>query len=283
MTSLRVLLAATLLTTTVAVPAAAEPEEYVGLLVYRTTAGAARLDLDVDLPPGQRPSYVVFGLFTASRGRLTRLDWGGATVFGQGEQTQVYGDGGRTVLCDHGVCATDTRVLSAGTSIEGSAAAGDPSMNLLFFAARAREVRYRLAGHGWAVRRVHLPSRYVAGDDVAKAGAYALTTGAEVSGEARAPGGGYGSVGIGVAPCSQTGTGLVSRGAGRVTLDGGTARATFTCPSDVGRLWAWAPRRTVWHLHGTAAGETQFAEGRLFVLDLPKTLPVPRDWPWLTR
>lgn len=276
-------LAGVLVSAVVAVGAAVPAEaagQQIGLIAYRTTTGAASLELQVDAPPGKQPSVIAMALATVDRGRIERLDLAGVLLSGEADQAQVRANGGHTVLCERGVCALDTSTQTAGSAVSIVNDAGDDRYNVFVVVARGRSVSYRATTKGWAVKRVSLPYRVVEGRQVADAGAYALGSGVERFKEASAPGGATGSIAISEPPCSEAASGVVSRGAGTLTLDGGVERDTFTCPTERGALSAWATRRTTWRVHGDVNGDTTMAGARLFVLDLPKSLPVPKSWPW---
>lgn len=261
-------------------PAGAAQDPQLALLAYRTTTGAASLRLQVDAPPGKHPSVITVVMATVSRGRLARIDLATTLLSGAADRAQVRAGGQRAVLCDNGVCAADTETTSAGLALSVRNEAGDDALNVVFVAAGGPSI-YSVANlDGWAVKRVRLPFRWVSGEQVAPAGAYVLGAGVEAFTEASAPGGATGSIAVSDPPCSEATSGVVSRGAGTLTLDGGKTHPTFTCPADRTTLASWAVGRTTWRVHGTAAGDATQSDARLFVLDLPKTLPVPRSWPW---
>ncbi|MEX2458603.1 MAG: hypothetical protein WD770_06415, partial [Actinomycetota bacterium] len=112
----------------------------------------------------------------------------------------------------------------------------------------------------------HLPA-VRAGDRLAILGAGAY--GATVFMAAEAPGGRYGSVGIGIPPCS-TANVSVGRGVGHATLTGGTRPQELTCPNFGETVTSWNPRATTWRFTGRMAGETTLVSTRLFVLDFTK-------------
>lgn len=260
--------------------ASAAPDRQLALIAYRTTTGAAALDLQVSAPPGSKPSIIAMVVATVERSRIASLDLAGVLLSGEADRVQVKANGSRTTLCDEGVCMADTSTQTAGSAITIRNEAGDDRYNVMFVVARGASVTYSAKAKGWAIKRVTLPYRIGAGADTAVTAAYALGSGAEVFGDVSAPGGASGSIAVSEPPCSESVNGTVSRGAGTLTLDGGVTRPKFTCPTDRGALASWALRRTTWRVHGTMAGETTQAGARLFVLDLPKKLPTPRNWPW---
>jgi len=258
----------------------AAPDRQLALIAYRTTTGAAALDLQVDAPPGSKPSVIAMVVATIDRSRIVSLDLAGVLLSGEADRVHVKANGGGTTLCDEGVCMADTSTQSAGSAITIRNDAGDDRYNVMFVVARGASVTYSAKAKGWAIKRVTFPYRITAGADTAIAAAYGLGSGAEVFGDVSAPGGTTGSIAVSEPPCSESYNGTVSRGAGTLTLDGGVTRPTFTCPADRGALASWSRRKTTWRVHGTMAGETTQAGARLFVLDLPKALPTPRNWPW---
>ncbi|HVF06554.1 MAG TPA: hypothetical protein VNA20_17065 [Frankiaceae bacterium] len=250
------------------------------LMAYRTTRGAASLALQVDAPPGKQPSVIAMVVATVDRGRIESIDHAAAVLSGEADSAQVRANGSRTVLCESGACVLDTSTEIAGGAVRIDNDAGDDRWNVLFVVARGRSATYRATAKGWTVKRVSLPFRVVTGQQATDAGAYAVGAGVEVFRQAAAHGGGTGSLAVAEPPCSEATTGAVSRGIGTLTLDGGVKSDTYTCPADRGALAGWATRRTTWRVHGTAAGDSTMAGARLVVLDLPRSLPVPRTWPW---
>jgi hypothetical protein len=87
------------------------------------------------------------------------------------------------------------------------------------------------------------------------------------------PGGRHGSLAVGLPPCSIAASGLVFRGVGTVTLDGGVRPESFTCPTSDVLPASYAARATTWRLHGNVTGESTGMDTRLFVVDLPARLP----------
>lgn len=258
----------------------AAPEETVGLLAYRTTTRAASLQLQVDAVPGDRPAVVASVFATVERGRITKSPDGSVMAFGAGDRARVTVDGNVVRLCDHGVCAVDGTTTAAGMGLTVTNRAGETGVNVVLLTVRAPRVTYRVEAKGWAVKRVPTSFRWVGGDGVALGGSYALGHGVEAFSDASAPGGRFGSVGIATAPCSQSTTGVVSRGVGTITLDGGRTRPSLTCPTSDNTITSWADAATEWQVSGTAFGDTTLAEARLFVQDLPRKLATPSNWPW---
>lgn len=262
------------------VPAAAAPEQQLVLVAYRTTTGAASLDLQIDAPPGRRPSVIAIVMATVDRSRITQIDLAGVLLSGAADRMQVRANGQRTTLCEKGVCLADTSTQSAGSAVTIRNAAGDDELNVMFVVARGASVSYRATPKGWAIKRIAMPFRVVAGEDTATAGAYGAGSGAEISADVSATGGGTGSIAVSEPPCSESTSGAVSRGVGTLTLEGGRTKPTFTCPTSRGALASWAERRTTWRVTGKAVGETTQSDARLFVMDLPRRLPLPSRWPW---
>lgn len=278
-TRLVIALALTLLGTSVPVAVAA-PDEVVALLAYRTTTRGASLQLTVSTVPGRETGFIASALVSVEDSRLTSVDLAGAVLTGTADQVQVTRDGERTALCDHGVCHADQRTMASMMGLSTWTEAGEDGYNAVLVLAKGARVRWSAKTDGWAVRRVPTYAhRFVSGQQAGEVGAYGLGSGVEAFTDASLPGGRYGSIGLAAPPCSQADV-AVARGVGSVTLEGGETTPSFTCPASRVRLASWADGRTTWRLHGVAVGDTSMADGRLFVLDLPKRLAFPARWPW---
>jgi hypothetical protein len=276
--SLALAATAALLGAAVVTPARAADWQ-VALLAYRTTRGAGSLEIQVGATPGDQPSAVAVVVGRVAHGRLAEVGFAEAQAFGAANHAQVRGNGGSTVLCDAGACAADTTTLDAGLALTVTSKAGDDLPNVVLVVAQGPKVVYTESHRGWAVKRITLPFRWVTGQDSAVLGAWAMGSGAEVFTDASLKGGATGSVAIGRLPCSAAAVGLVGRGVASATLDGGRAPRSTSCAGSP-RVAAIADGRTTWRLHGNAAGDTTDADLRLLVLDLPRTLPFPRTYPW---
>lgn len=253
---------------------AAPPVQHVTFVLKRTTTGPTSYTLDIGVDNDN-----THGSFIGEVGaRIVRRKVVGVTPsFAASsrrweDSTLRVGDT-RVSTCDVNICHDDkvTGYQGLGTTYVD---AGEPDApNFFFVVASGRRVAYTFRGTGWKLYRATLRYRYVDGAQNAPASAHAGAVGAEVFTESRAPGGRSGSLAVAIPPCSVAMSGLASRGAGQVTLDGGVRPARFTCPADRSFVGSYATAATTWRLHGTAAGESTGQDTRLFVLDLPTRLP----------
>lgn len=280
----RALLSALVVLASLVTSAAAAPsrDQAVGILAYRTTTDAGSLDIQVVAPPRPgRPSFVGTVMTHVERSRVTAVSHGAADAAGTSDEVEAWGAGHAASSCEHGYCYLAGSTIHAETWVSLSNPAGSGGTNVVFIVARGPEIRFSYKATGWAVKRVPLSYRWVSGDDTASVAVHGRGNGVEVfDGEATLPGGRFGSVAVATAPCSESTSGLVSRGIGTMTLNGGRTTPSLTCPTDDQTIASYALHTTAWRAAGTVAGDTNTSEARLFVLDLPKTLAVPKNWPW---
>lgn len=278
MTRLVRLLAAVALVAAVAPAApgaAAPPVERLALVLRRTTTGPSSFQLDVTVE--NRGSHGFVGGVGARfvRGKpVNALAMAAGTSQRWAYSTLQVADR-RWSTCEVGVCGDrDFGTQGFGSSYSDHGLNEDSATHF-FVVAYGTKVDYSFSGTGWKVAtdRARLAYRFVDGAERSAASAHTGLRGVEVSGEYTAPGGRYGSLAIAIPPCSMSGSGVVSRGAGSVTLDGGAQPKTFVCPADRTWLSDYAAGPTTWRLHGTVAGDTTNQETRLFVVDVPARLP----------
>jgi hypothetical protein len=164
-------------------------------------------------------------------------------------------------------------VLLDGIDYTSRSSRGD--VNLLLLVVRGNRPKVTFAGHGWRLVPSTFSFRIAEATDrplwVAQSG-----RGVAVTRSARASGGASGSFALLAPPCSAADTNsLVNVGVGRMTLTGGSAPRTTTCPTDSAPLTSYATRATTWKAVGTVAGDATMRTDPLFVIDLPRTLPRP--------
>ena len=256
---------------------AAPPVERLGLVLRRTTNGPSSWTLNVSIANDHTNGSFVGGAGARFvRGKpVNAIALAAASSRRWEDSTLQVGDV-RVSSCTVGVCGDD-RVLGAkalGSTYSDDGLNEDAATHF-FVVAYGRDVSYTFRGRGWQVvtDRAPLAYRYVDGGEHSVASSHVGLYGVEVSGEYAARGGRHGSLALAFPPCSVAASGIVSRGVGAVTLDGGAEPKTFVCPADRAYLSDYAPRATTWRLHGPAAGETTLQETRLFVLDVPARLP----------
>lgn len=250
------------------------------MLVRTSTDASASMHLNLSVVPGERAAVYSVTFATLRRGRITSVDLAGASSPGASDHTQVRANGTSTSLCSRGVCQLDWETLTSGV---GAGASGGPNgPNVLFVVAQAPggSVGYSVDLVGWQLIPTSFTYRWVNGVDSAAVGAFAGPYGVEAFTDASLRGGTSGSIAIAIAPCDANGTNAASKGIGRLTLDGGVTQPTFTCPLNANPVGSWATRATDWRVHGQVAGSAGGHDTRLFVLDLPPRLPLPKDWAW---
>lgn len=255
---------------------AAPPLERLGLLLRRTTSGPSSFTLDVTVRSDPRGGFVGGVGARFVRGKPVNAVPLAAGSSRRWDYSTLQAGDARWSTCDAGVCddERDLSVHGLGSTYRDDGV-DEESATHFFVVAYGADVEYEFAGRGWAVvaDRARIAYRFVDGAERSVASSHAGMRGVEVSGEYTAPGGQHGSLALAIPPCSMTKTGVVSRGVGTVTLDGGTQPRTFTCPVDRAFLADHATRATSWRLHGRVVGETTLQETRLFVVDVPARLP----------
>lgn len=242
----------------------------VQLVVERVrNSGPASFRLDLYLQPGKATGFVgSVATRLDARGRPLTVNPGIITSFNEHREPTAYASRNAVSTCAAGACETgSTPIATATVTAEDEGPSSTPTVVVV---AHAQAIRWTFTSKGYRLRRARPAFRYVTGRAATSVGVDYVGMGAEAYlGGATLPGGPNGSLAVAAAPCSTSGSGVVSRGAGRVTLTGGRADVRHTCPADDGWLGAEAHGRTTWRLDGTVAGDQDFRGARLMVVDLP--------------
>lgn len=252
-------------------PSVAAPQEQrVVYVLQRTTRAASSYDLTVTADPGSDGAFLGSVHAAVSGGRITGVWPGVSTSLGRPDEPLVYSPAASASSCDAGQC--DLYETHGGQGISFRDSDGTNPINRSFIAVAGIAPRINFESDGWRLVRTSWSFSFVDGTESEAAGARVGDThGAELFLDATLDGGRYGSIAQATPPCSSVTTNAASHGVGRVTLDGGTESLSTTCPTDnPSRLASWSPAATTWNLHGTAAGATDLAETRLFVLNFPR-------------
>lgn len=253
---------------------AAPPVERVTLVLKRTTSGPSSFTLDVGVTNDHsNGSFVGEVGARIVRGKPVSVVPAFAASSRRWEDTTLRVGDLTVTSCQVGVCHDDhlKGYQGLGTTYSDDGRADEP--NYFFVVAYGHNVEFGFRGTGWRVFRAPLAFRYVDGPADAEASSHLLMASAEVFTGATATGGRLGSLAVAIPPCSVAMSGLVARGVGRVTLEGGAEPVEATCPADRTFIGSYARAATRWRLTGTAAGDSSAQDTRMFVLDLPKRLP----------
>lgn len=250
---------------------AGPPPERVELVIERVaTAGAASFRLDLLVEPGDERGFVGGVAFKLdAKGRPSNTTPLLMTSLNERQEPAAQSGGVTVSTCAVGVCRTGRTV--AGTMTVMADDEGPTDTPTIVVVAEGAKTSWTFDAVGYRLRRVVPDFRYItAAQSEAATGAGYLDDGAEVftsSGALAGPA--TGSVAVAAAPCSTTGSGLVARGAGRITLTGGPKPVTQTCPIERGYLASGADRSTSWSLSGPVVGDVRGRMARLLVVDLP--------------
>jgi hypothetical protein len=255
--------------------AAAPPLVTRTLVLRRTSSGPTSFQLNVSVLADSRGTFIGAMGARADRGRVTSATAVTASTTRRWDNSTVETGPFRFTACDVGVCH--------GNQIEGYHGLGSAyrdqgiedtgALTHVFVAMVGKDAAYEFTGKGWTVQVLRFGFRYLDGGDTSADFAHFGAVGVEAYSDGSLIGGRHGSLAMGVPPCSLTGTGLVFRGVGTVTLDGGVRPESFTCPTSRILPASYATRATTWRLHGTVAGDATGMDTRLFVVDLPARLP----------
>lgn len=260
--------------TALAPPAGAAPPLVTKTFVlHRTTNGPTSFQLNVSLANDTRGSFIGAIGARVVRGRVVSATTSWAGSARRWQDSTVNAGGAKFSTCQVGVCHDDRIDGWHGLTSNYSDDGGDDAFTHVFVTLVGKTVTWRLTAKGWALHPMPLSFRYLDGGETSPAYAHAETKGVEVYQDGSLPGGRRGSLAVGIPPCSMATTGLVARGAGSVTLDGGVEPESFTCPTSRVFPASFALGPTTWRLHGFVAGESTGVDTRLFVVDLPARLP----------
>lgn len=241
-------------------------------VLVRTTEGASdfNLSLSVDVPSGR--GLIVDAETYVQDGRVRRAE-GGAVVGQDPSSPGVDAAGVHFRTCGYTFSCTSSPpgVSLLGVSYSSSRSRGQ--LNMLLLVLRGQRIFARMTGHGWRLLRVPLTLAYVPTQTASAASASIAGRGVAAFTGATAKGASRGSVALAIPPCSISDLGVASRGVGRVELDGGLTKPTFTCPVDVAPVASYAAGATTWSLTGFAAGDTTLADTALAVINTPARLP----------
>lgn len=243
-------------------------------VIERTTRGPSQFHLNVSVIPGERGGFIGSVYAVVRKGRVVQVGFGYGSSGGRTDDPTVYSPKASFDSCDVGTCDVG-QTLEMGEVDYYIDPEGTEDWTHLFVAAWGRTIGHRFEGKGWTLRTARLPFRFVDGQDAEAFGASHAGTGAEAFLSASAPGGRYGSIAVGMPPCSNHTIPVASRGVGEVVLEGGVRPESVLCPGLGPVVDSWARAGTTWRFSGRAVGETTLEETRLFVLDLPKRLRSP--------
>lgn len=253
--------------------AAAAPVQRLALVLKRTTTGPSSFKLDIGVHNDTRGDFIGEVGARIEKAKPVSAVPGYAGSMRRWEDDTLRAGDLTFSSCQVQVCHDDVvkGYHGLGTSYRDEGGADAP--NYFFVVAYGYRVAFAFRGEGWRAYRAPLTYRYVDGPQDATASTHVLLAGAEVFTAAAAPGGRSGSLAAAFPPCSVAASGVVGRGAGRVTLAGGAEPAEAICPATRSFLGSYARGSTEWSLTGPAAGDSTANDTRLFVLDLPKHLP----------
>lgn len=257
---------------------ASEPEARYHFEVVRTTTSASSFELTVDMSPPSGSDLDAYtaavGFRTGETGAVESVVGLGATALGATNEPGVFYDGTAVTTCTAaGVCnaqPTFAAVTLVGHKDNGEADALNRYYVVVEGKVALSDIRFE--AKGWVLAETSLETRY---SDLRDAEGAAVTATPSVSANAflstQLAGGASGSLAMAAPPCSQATSGVVARGAGRMTLSGGTEDQVQMCPfvGGNGVLADHAPAATTWEASGLVAGDSTLHEGRLFVVDLP--------------
>jgi hypothetical protein len=239
-------------------------------LIQRTrTAGPADFRFDISAEADGVPGFLTdIWMSYDHAGRVSAVKPGEVQAFNDTREPAVYASGRSLSSCAVGICETGSTPMGSLAIV--SRDEGSTSTPAVLVIARGSRVTWQFRGHGYRLLRARARFRYVAAGNTSAVGVNYLGNGAEFYATSTSlRGGPRGSIAVGVAPCSTSGSGVVSRGVGRLSLSGGPATRTTTCPRERGVLADTTARRTTWDLQGFGAGDTSMRGVRLLVIDLP--------------
>ena len=241
-------------------------------MLVRTTDGPASFQISAGGSPGD--GVDAFAGVIGARvedGEAKAVFPGTHATYGRTDSTTVYGLGDEpTTACELGGPCTVLTTLGGGVQTYLSDDGGKDVPNRVYVVIEAAYIDFAVEAKGWELRPADFDYRYVDNLESDAIGASQNSRGVEVFFESTAPGGANGSVAQANPPCTRSVVNQVSRGVGRMTLDGGPSSPTFTCPLDTDLIGDFARGATTWRAHGYIAGQNDLANTHLFVVDLPK-------------
>ena len=259
-----------------AVPGAAIAEPPLTTLTFvlrRTSPGPTSFQLSASVWNDGRGSFIGHIGAAAKNGRVTAAEALMSGSAGRWKNSTLTAGGKHWSSCDIGVCHDSSIDGYHGLGTTFDDKQGDDPTTHIFVVIVGLRPSYEFTGHGWKLVKLPLSFRYLDGEETSPAFVKAHVAGAELYLDGSLEGGRHGSLAMGVPPCSTAVLGLVPRGVGTVTLDGGVDSESVTCPIDRLLPASYATRGTTWRFHGTVAGDTLSRDTRLFVVDLPARLP----------
>lgn len=251
-------------------------------MLVRTTSGPSWYELSLGASALQdRPAFIGFVSTLASGVRIAKVGHASTNSLYTEDPVDAGAAGYKTSLCDRsnhqfqlcwaqgGPGSVSGLMFLLATYNSGASSKGDD--NLVFIVTQGVTVGETFRSKGWKL--VRLPIAYRT-NDVTSASllrANVDLVGADVFTSTRAWGGRYGSIAVATPPCSYVGVGV---GVGSFSLAGGANPVSAICPLiEADSIAMSAPRSTTWNFSGLVAGVNLLSKNRLFVLDLPKTLP----------
>jgi len=268
-----VAVAACLLAAHVPVAVSAAPLVTTTFVLRRTSPGPTSFELQVSVWNDTRGSFIGHVGARVERGRVTLADALFSGSARRWEDTTVTAGGTRASTCQVGVCHDDDVEGYHGLGTIHDDPTGKDPLTHVFVTLVGRKVQYEFHAKGWKLVRMPLTFRYLDGGETSPAFSKVGQNGVEVYEDGTLPGGRGGSIALGIPPCSTSSSGLVPRGAGTLTLDGGVSSESITCPTERIFPASYAPKATTWRFHGRAAGDTTGRDTRLYVVDIPARLP----------
>lgn len=265
--------ASALIATVPAVTDAAPPLVTTTLVLRRTAPGPTSFDLQVAAWNDGRGSFIGEVGARVERGRVTLADAMFTGSARRWENSTLNLGATRVSTCTVGVCHGSGVLGYHAMGTTHTDDSGEDPLTHVFVALVGREVKYEFHANGWTLVKTPLSFRYLDGGETSQAFGKVGHHGVEMYEDGFLRGGRNGSVALGIPPCSTATVGVVPRGSGTLTLDGGVRSASITCPTERIFPASYALAATTWRFHGHAAGDTTGRDTRLFVVDLPKRLP----------
>lgn len=269
------LLSAAVVAGAVAVPAdaATAPLQRVTFVLRRTTNGPSSYTLEVGARNDTRGSFVGSVAARIERGKPVSATASWASSARRWDNKTLHAGSTSASICQISVCHDDEFEGDHGIGTYHVDDGGKDAPTHFFYAVTGKSVTVRFKAQGWKLVKTPLAFRYLDGGDTAAAHGHVGAFGAELYTDGSLPGGRYGSLAVGVPPCSLAASSIVARGAGMLTLEGGLTKESVVCPGLPKLVASYATKATTWRFSGTAVGENTGQDTRLFVIDLPARLP----------
>lgn len=251
--------------------------------IVRTTSGPSWYEISIGASALQdQPGFVGFVSARSSGNRIQQVSPGTTASLYTTDPYEIGAAGQRTSLCkrsnhvlqlcwgrEGGPAPVAGLAFIIADYQSGASSRGDD--NIVFVVAKGVSAGYTFRGRGWKIVQLPLSFRTVDAATSSALWANAFILKADLHMKAKAWGGRFGSIAVANPPCSYVGIGT---GVGTMSLAGGVEELAGTCPLiDAPSLTGRATRSTTWMFAGFVVGSSSAGMTRLFVVDLPKTLP----------